>query len=286
MKVNSQVPRFCTCSDLPSHLAGRAIAMSSSFCAVESDRFSARPKATERAREFCTCSQVPTSRSVASATENRSVGETVQVTAQPDDEGAESNEESRDVRSSAVTVGETDRQSEAVSESTKSGSSKSSLISSVSDLLPGESELFSSKTHGRGGSDVVLTENRVLLRGAADEKVLHATMRFSEIDSVTIARSRPSRRSLAWGLIGVGASVGMWQALDGVGNLRLIIAVIVVLMSVVLLADYFLRPPDLLVGLRARSGAEMNIAFGQSHSEEADRFAARVISMMEMQSED
>ena len=155
-------------------------------------------------------------------------------------------------------------------------------ISSVSELLPGESVLFTSTTHGRGGSEVVLTERRVLLRGAPDADVLHASMRFSEIHSVTISRSKPSRRSLVWGVIGIAASIGMWQALDGVGNLRLIIGLLVVLMSAVLLADYFLRPPDLVVGLRANSGAEMKIGFGQSHADEADRFAARVISMMEI----
>ena len=260
--------------------------MSLSADSSESDRSDIRPEATEHAPGACTRSEVPSSDSAASATENRSVDEPRAFVAQPDDEGAESNMESPDICSSTVAVSDRLRQAETVSESTIDGPSENSLISSVSDLLPGESELFSSKTHGRGGSEVVLTEKRVLLRGAADEKVLHATMRFSEIDSVTIARSRPSRRSLVWGLIGVGASVGMWQALDGVGNLRLIIAVIVVLMTVVLLADYFLRPPDLLVGLRARSGVEMSIAFGQSHAEEADRFAARVISMMEMQSDD
>ena len=159
-------------------------------------------------------------------------------------------------------------------------------MSSVSELLPGETALYTSSTHGRGGSEVVLTEKRVLLRGAPDADMLHASMRFSEIESVTISRSKPKRRSLVWGLVGIATSIGMWQALDGVGNLRLIIGAIVVLMSAVLLADYFLRPPDLEVGLRANTGAEMKIGFGQSHADEADRFAARVLSMMEMRSGD
>lgn len=159
-------------------------------------------------------------------------------------------------------------------------------LDSVSDLLPDETVLFSASTHGKGGSEVVLTERRVLLRGAADAKVLHASLRLKEIDAVTISRSAPSRRSLIWGLIGIGATVGMWQALDGVGNLRLIIAAIVLAMSALLLADYFLRPPDLEVVFRARSGAEMTVAFGQTHVDEADGFAARVISLLESRSAD
>ena len=154
-------------------------------------------------------------------------------------------------------------------------------LSSVSELLPGESTIYSVLTHGRGGSEVVLTQRRVLLRGSPDAKILHASIRLADIDAVRIERASPKRRSLIWGLIGFGASVGMWQALDGVGNLRLFIAAAVVLMSLVLFADYFLRPPDLMVSLSARSGSELVIDFGQSHTEEADRFATQVLSKLE-----
>ena len=136
-------------------------------------------------------------------------------------------------------------------------------------------------THGKGGSDVVLTSRRVLLRGAPEAKVLHASMPLSEIGSLAISRTRPSKRSLIWGLIGIGAAIGMWQALDGVGNMRLIIGAVVVLMSGLLLADYFLRPPDLQLVFRSHSGAEMTIEFGQSHADEADRFAAQVLAKLE-----
>ena len=153
-------------------------------------------------------------------------------------------------------------------------------LESVSDLLPNESSVCSVFTHGEGGSEVVLTERRVLLRGAPDGAVLHASMRLEDIDSVVISRARPRRRSLIWGLIGIGASIGMWQALDGVGNLRLIIAAVVLMMSCLLLADYFLRPPDLEVVMRARSSAEMRVAFAPSNADGADRFAARVISKL------
>ena len=156
------------------------------------------------------------------------------------------------------------------------------LISSVSELLPGEKLIYNTPTHGKGGSEVVLTDRRVLLRGGEDAKFLHASMRFEEIDAVTIERVSPSRRSLIWGLVGIAASVGVWQALDGVGNVRLIMAAVVVVMSAVLLADFFLRPPDLEVSLRAKSGVEMKVGFAQSHSEQADSFTARVLSMMEL----
>jgi len=154
-------------------------------------------------------------------------------------------------------------------------------LRSVSELYPGETTIDSVSTHGKGGSEVVLTNRRVLLRGAPEAKVLHASMPLSEIGSLAISRARPSKRSLAWGLIGIGAAIGMWQALDGVGNMRLIIGAVVVLMSGLLLADYFLRPPDLQLVFRSHSGAEMTIEFGQSHADEADRFAAQVLAKLE-----
>ena len=154
-------------------------------------------------------------------------------------------------------------------------------LDSVSDLLPGESTVASASTRGKGGSEVVLTNWRVLLRGAPEAKVLHASMRLTEIDSLEISRARPGKRSLVWGLIGIGAAIGMWQALDGAGNVRLFVAALVVFMSGLLLVDYFLRPPDLQVVFRARSGVEMIVEFAQSHADEADRFAAQVLVNLE-----
>ena len=154
-------------------------------------------------------------------------------------------------------------------------------LDGVTGLLPGETSLYTAPTHNDGGSEIVLTDRRVVLRGAPDAKVLFASMQLDEIDSVSISRARLSRRSLTWGLIGIAAAVGMWQALDGVGNIRLVIAAIVVLASAVLLADYALRPPDLEVSIRAKSGKVLTIDFAQNRAQVADQFAARIIAMLE-----
>ncbi len=280
MTVAAQGKRFCTCADHPTHLVGVApgvepLGSSTSLPTrdmnEEAIEIDVAPDIREEPARFCTCSERPTVE-----VDRRETATGADRDRLMSDEAAVSQ---ADAGRSVTSAG---RAQEAASKPDSDVERETPVISSVSDLLPGETALFTSSTHGRGGSEVVLTERRVLLRGAPDADVLHASMRFSEIDSVTVSRSNPSRRSLVWGLVGIAASIGMWQALDGVGNLRLIIGVIVVLMSAVLLADYFLRPPDLVVGLRANSGAEMKIGFGQSHVDEADRFAARVISMMEM----
>ena len=265
--------RFCSCSEVPERLDGATVEMVAEGAPkVEPGVGSAR------SARFCTCSDLPTGLDTEfdrrEPLDRRGEGTAQKV---EDVEVLDARVQS-DAGSVRVDVGRGESSASRVT----ADAVAEPVISSVSDLLPGESSLFTATTHGKGGSEVVLTERRVLLRGGEDAPVLHASLRFGEIDSVSIVRAAPSRRSLIWGLIGFAASVGIWQALDGVGNIRLIMAAVVVLMSVVLLADYFLRPPDLEVVLQARSGTEMRIGFAQSHSEEADRLAANVLSMMEM----
>ena len=261
MTTGATTSRFCSCSEFPTHLDGVTTSDAGSYCScsatpahISSDRQSdlQAPNASEVQQPHI--GQSPTLPKPRSRTHFEAAN-AASPTLEP-------------------TIGEVIPRVEPVQ------------LDSVSDLLPDETEFYTASTHGKGGSEVVLTERRVLLRGAADAKVLHASLRVNEIDSITISRAAPNRRSLIWGLIGIGATVGMWQALDGVGNLRLIIAAIVLAMSALLLADYFLRPPDLEVVLRARSGSEMRVAFGQTHAEEADGFAARIIAMTEMASTD
>ena len=225
---------------------------------------------------FCTCSAVPARLAEIAVVEtpmdneaevpNSSAGEERDPAKSTVLDGLVSDADG-DVKASVVTDGEL--------------ADRSMELDSVSDLLPGESAVAVASTRSKDGSEVVLTNWRVLLRGAPEAKVLHASMRLAEIDSLEISRARPSKRSLMWGLIGIGASIGMWQALDGAGNVRLFVAALVVFMSGVLLVDYFLRPPDLQVVFRARSGVEMIVEFAQSHSEDADRFAAQVLVKLE-----
>ncbi len=258
MTTGATTSRFCSCSELPQHLDGG------------STEVALRDSGSDTAL-YCSCSTTPSHLSRATAQEPE-----VQHAATFPEPKSRAHFEAASRTSLIV-----DRTAPAVE-----SQAEPPELDSVSDLLPDESELYSASTHGKGGSEIVLTQRRVLLRGAADAKVLHSSLRLREIDSVAISRAAPNRRSLIWGLIGIGATVGMWQALDGVGNLRLIIAAIVLAMSALLLADYFLRPPDLEVVLRARSGSEMRVAFGQTHAEDADGFAARVIAMTEMASAD
>lgn len=269
MTAISTARRFCSCSDVPSQLrdgslvgAGNCSAPVVDVRAV-SEAMDSEPheSGSRRRTRFCSCSEEPAHLS------DRAFGQPT-VVSEVDEQPALSKTGPHTSPSKPATDVESGREVEPE-------------LRSVSDLFPGEMVVDSASTHGKGGSEVVLTNRRVLLRGAPEAKVLHASMLVSEIDALAISRARPSKRSLAWGLIGIGAAIGMWQALEGAGNMRLIIGAVVVLMSGLLLADYFLRPPDLQVVFKSRSGAEMTIEFGQSRADEADRFAAQVLANLE-----
>ena len=279
MTAMSNARRFCSCADVPSHLKDDSLgcAADSSASGVDAQAVSevrvpdANDSGSRGGTRFCACSEEPAHLS------DRVSGQSAVENDADEPQNASGDVDQRLPVSKVVpeissSKPATDVESEGAVEPE---------LRSVSDLFPGEATVDSVSTHGKGGSEVVLTNRRVLLRGAPEAKVLHASMPLSEIDSLAISRARPSKRSLVWGLIGIGAAIGMWQALDGVGNMRLIIGAVVVLMSGLLLADYFLRPPDLQVVFRSRSGAEMAVEFGQSHAEEADRFAAQVLAKLE-----
>ena len=267
MTDRAQAKGFCSCSPVPAHISDSVVAGDGGpdDRATEERQETSPARAGETKRNrFCTCSDVPT-RPVRDEGENREVSEASQA-------------------SGAV---ESSRSASEAKSYPRAGCDGASHLGdlpeleSLTDLLPGETSLFAAFTHGDDGSEVLLTDRRVMLRGAPDAKVLFSSLRLTDVDSVSVSRAKPNRRSFIWGLIGLGASVGMWQALDGVGNLRLIIAAIVVLMSAVLLADYALRPPDLAVVVRAKSGTVMTVEFAQNRTDAADRFAAKVVAALE-----
>ena len=280
---SSRATRFCSCSEAPGHLSGtdgEFLQRETTDELIEEQQESREPElAMEDASpmhqsRFCSCSDIP-------RTLHREPDEAIDL---PIDQPEPAPEPATDTTTSDATplgVPESpDLEGETVDSSTQT-SNEWPELKSASDLLPGESLVYSAQTHGDGSSEALLTDRRVVLRGAPDAVALFASLRLQEIESVTISRARPNRRSLIWGLIGIGAAIGMWQALDGVGNMRAIVAGVVVLMSLVLLGDYALRPTDVEVTIRANSGSMMSILFSHSRSSDADKFAAHVLSAVE-----
>ncbi len=270
---SNRTPPFCSRSDVPAHLSDEAVRLEHESADVpvnetiedDENEIVAEDVSQSMQSRFCSCSDVPRP-----------------FTREPD--------EVVDARLDAPELDPETLPSDAA-EASESGPQAIDAamaqpdewkgLRSASELLPGESMVYSAQTHGDKGSEAILTDRRVVLRGAPDAIVLFDSLRLKEIESVSISRARPNRRSLIWGLIGIAAAIGMWQALDGVGNMRVIIAGLVMLMSLVLLGDYALRPTDVVVSMRANSGAMMHILFSHSRSDVADKFAARVLAAVE-----
>lgn len=267
MTAPAQSARFCSCSTVPTHVS-ESVAFSGGRTRDRADAESLASTASSEVEtagaRFCTCSDVPT-----------------RLRADANERGAVSPEIRHIENVSSCQSGPASAAQFRTGVEAKVSREALPELNSLTEMLPGETSLFSAFTHGQDGSEAVLTDRRVVFKGAPDAAMLFSSVRLIDVDSVSITRSRPRRRSLIWGLIGIGASVGMWQALDGVGNLRLIIAAIVLLMSALLLADYALRPPDLEVLIRAKSGTVLSIDFAQSRADDADRFAARVTAALE-----
>ncbi len=304
--------RFCTCSEYPPHLAVASDDDADDDEAVPQPDTAAPLVAEDEplplSRRFCTCSELPPHLAVArdddeaddDAPEDVEPEDVEPEDVEPedvelgddlsDDIETEAEDDADDVADAtgtvaALEISETEveeEESEAAAsapedDGEESDDAASGSYKSVAKLLPDEVQQYSTFTHGDTGSEVVVTDRRVFLRGAPDAKTLFASVELNNVDSVSIVRAPQNRRSLLWGIVGIGASIGMWQALDGVGNLRLILAAVVLFVGIALLADFFFRPPDVDVVVRSRSGNELRITFPQAHSEGADRVAARIL---------
>ncbi|MDA1258193.1 MAG: hypothetical protein O3C10_10205 [Chloroflexi bacterium] len=98
------------------------------------------------------------------------------------------------------------------------------------------------------GSDrFVLTDRRVIYVGGDEDHRNWAFAPVSEVTTVELSRAPRERTTLIWGVLGLVAAVGMWQVAtnDTVG---IIGGLVMAVLAVVLLWDYYLRtPPSQLV---------------------------------------
>ena len=107
-------------------------------------------------------------------------------------------------------------------------------------LLEGESVVESLEV---GGSDrFVLTDRRVIYIGGDEDHRNWSFAPISEISSVRVTRVLRERSSLIWGVLGLIASIGIWQvaANDRVG---IIGGIVMAALGAILLCDYYLRTP-------------------------------------------
>ena len=111
-------------------------------------------------------------------------------------------------------------------------------------LLPGEEWI--AEAPGAGGALFVITDRRVLYAGGGEDRIIAESVRLTDVAAVRLERRSRDRRSAVWGVIGLLAAIAVWQVTrsESVGAIA---AAVVGVVSIALLADYWLRRPGIML---------------------------------------
>jgi len=128
-------------------------------------------------------------------------------------------------------------------------SNNSSLINA--QLLPGERVISKLKSNNDEGFD--LTHSRIIYARDSRSTVVYSTIQIQDISSIQIFRRPRARRSAVWGIIGLFSAIGVWQVTPN-STPGIIAALAVALISLVLIADYWLRPDGVHIEFQTTAG--------------------------------
>ena len=128
-------------------------------------------------------------------------------------------------------------------------SNNSSLINA--QLLPGERVISKLKSNNDGGFE--LTHNRIIYTRDSRSTVVYSSIQIQDISSIQIFRRPRARRSAVWGIIGLFSAIGVWQVTPN-STPGIIAALAVALISLVLIADYWLRPDGVHIEFQTTAG--------------------------------
>lgn len=119
-------------------------------------------------------------------------------------------------------------------------------------LLPGERVV--SELDSDGDSYFQLTSARVIFHGGgAEGGAVYASVQLKDISSVQISRRPRARRSAAWGVVGLFSAIGVWQVTPN-STIGIAAALAVALISLVLMADYWIRPAGVYLEFHTTGG--------------------------------
>ena len=126
--------------------------------------------------------------------------------------------------------------------------------------------------HGRR---LVLTEERVTVDGDDGGWGGWSVAFLPQIAAVRVSPGRKERSSLVWGVLGVFAAIGVWMVAsnDAVSTIG---GIVVGVISLALLAEFFFKPPDL--NLQIVLGTEtIDVDIKRSQADEARQFANLIL---------
>jgi hypothetical protein len=120
----------------------------------------------------------------------------------------------------------------------------------------------------------VLTNRRLIYQGRSSEGAVFATAAIQDVTSIEFGRRARDSRSAWWGVIGLIAAVAVWQVTVS-ENVGAIAGAIVAGISALLLADYWFRPPGLVLRFGTPGGAVQGPVSGK-RVREAEELAAEL----------
>lgn len=148
-------------------------------------------------------------------------------------------------------------------------------IEQVSDPSPELADGAIARLESLHGIHLVLTEDRVTVEGDKGGWGGWAVAFLPQIAAVRVSPGRKERSTLIWGVIGVFAALGVWRvasndAVSAIGGL------VVGAISLVLLGEFFFRPPDLK--MQIVFGTEtIDVEIKRSQAAEARQFAELIL---------
>ena len=140
------------------------------------------------------------------------------------------------------------------------------------DLAPSEN-LLREVDSGDDGR-FVLTNLRLIYQGRSSEGALFAAAAVADITSIEFGRRARDSRSAWWGIIGMVAAIAVWQVTTN-ENVGAVAGAVVAGISALLLADYWFRPPGLVLRFGTPGGAVVGAVSGK-RVREAEELAAEV----------
>lgn len=143
------------------------------------------------------------------------------------------------------------------------------------DLAPSE-QLVREVDSGDDGR-FVLTSHRLIFQGRSGDGALFASAAVEDITSIEFGRRARDSRSAWWGTIGMIAAIAVWQVTTN-ESVGAVAGAVVAGISALLLADYWFRPPGLVLRFGTAGGAVEGPVSGKRMGE-AEELAAEVQKM-------
>tara|TARA_Y100000588_G_scaffold146726_1_gene160586 strand:- start:1086 stop:1664 length:579 start_codon:yes stop_codon:yes gene_type:complete len=118
-------------------------------------------------------------------------------------------------------------------------------------LLPGERVI--AELRSDNGGEFQLTHNRIIYNRESRSSVVYSSIQMQDISSIQIFKRPRARRSAIWGIIGLCSAIVVWQVIPNSMS-GIIASLAVALISLILIADYWLRPEGVHIEFQTMSG--------------------------------